>query len=925
MFKIIVAPEKNCLEIIGDSESRLRGENFTIAISCPDRKRFKENRFIFDNCALNVEYFIKAFPDAIWEGEAAIIKENFYKRKKLEINNEENKKEEYKLENCDFIFKTKPFDHQLKAFMVSRDLEEYALLFEQRCGKLLIKETPVLTPKGFKNIEDIEIGDEVCGWKEKSKVTNKFFNPKAKIYEITFSDKTKIQCCEDHLWWVKDWNQCGKKNWEVLNTKQILEKGLFKKDKITKRWEIPVCKPISFEEQELRIKPYTLGALIGDGGLTGDQVLLTTEDDIILENIKKEGYKINKSPSSKITYHILIDKKDIPQELLGYSYEKRIPQEYLFNSAENRIKLLQGLIDTDGFVDKHFYSAKYQNKNKEKFSPSLKYCTTSKKLFEDIKFLVQSLGGVISNVDIRKGKIKEIEHRIRYIFTIQLPLEILKKSCTVERKINRIIENSVKNKRKPKRKIIDIKYVGEKEGYCLEVDGKDASYLINDCIVTHNTKVILDTAAYLYQKDKIDTLVVVAPNGVHRDWINEAIPQHMIENSDCFIWNGKWTKKEQENLEKVLNSNKLKTFSFNIDCFVSEKQQNLLEKILKEQRCLLVIDESHKIKNPSAKRTKFLLSISKMAHYRRILSGTPIANGPQDIFSQFMFLNPQILGLTSFYAFKMRYCVLGGYLGKQIIGSKNLDELQKKIEQYSFRVLKSECFDLPPKIYQKIRFDLTTEQRKIYNEIKEEGLAFLKNNDLKDPLIFNEAITRITKLQQVISGFIFDTDNKKMIKLIDDDKNPKLLELKELLEKIEGKTIIWTKFVFDADILCNFLKNQCVRYDGQVDPNQRQLNKKRFKEDDKIKYIIINSQVGAEGITLPEAENAIFFTNGYSFLNRDQAEARNHDVNSKKAVTYFDMCCNNSIDSKIIRVLKDKKKFSEIMLKDPIAMLEGEE
>lgn len=574
MFKIIIAPEKDHLEIVGDTESRLRGENFTKVISCPDRKRFKDNRFIFYNCSLNIEYFLNIFPDAVWENETQQIKEEYFKRKELEVNTVEDKKESFKLENCDFMFKTKPFDHQLKAFMISRDLEEYGLLFEQRCGK---------------------------------------------------------------------------------------------------------------------------------------------------------------------------------------------------------------------------------------------------------------------------------------------------------------------------------------------------------------SKVVLDTGSYLFQNKKIDTLIIVAPNGVHRDWVNEAIPQHMVSETDCFIWNGKWGKKEQEKFDNTLTSNKLKVFTFNIDCFVGEKQQDLLKKILQKTKCLLTIDESHKIKNPSAKRTKFLLSIAKMAYYRRILSGTPIANGPQDIFSQFVFLNSQILGLTSFFAFKMRYCVMGGYEGKQIIGSKNLEELQKKIDQYSFRVLKSECFDLPEKIYQKIRFDLTGEQRKVYNDVKEEGIAFISNSDLKDPLIFNEAITRITKLQQIISGFIFDTDNKKMIKLVEDDKNPKLQELKELLEKIEGKTIIWTKFIFDANLLCNFLKKECVRYDGQIDPEQRQLNKKKFKEDKNIKYIIINSQVGAEGITLPEAENAIFFTNGYSFLNRDQAEARNHDVNSKKAVTYFDMCCNNSIDSKIIRVLKDKKKFSEIMLKDPIAMLEGEE
>lgn len=575
MFKIVKASEKDHLEIIGDSESRFYGDNFNKLIGFPDRKRFKDNRFIFLNCSLNVKYALETFPEMNWKDCEDVI-EDYFRRVDQEKINSISKKEDFKIEACDFQFKTKPFQHQLKAFMISKDLEEYALLFEQRTGK---------------------------------------------------------------------------------------------------------------------------------------------------------------------------------------------------------------------------------------------------------------------------------------------------------------------------------------------------------------TKCILDNSAYLFQKDKIDSLIVIAPNGVHRDWINEAIPEHLACDYKAFIWSGDWNKKEENKFNEVFKNEekKLKIYSFNIDCFVSEKRQEMLKQILEQRKCLLVVDESHKIKNPSAKRTKFLISVAKLAKYRRILTGTPIANGAYDLYSQFYFLNPKIIGLTSFFAFRNRYCLLGGFENRQIIGYRNLEELQDKIDKYSLRVVKKECFDLPPKIRQKIRFDLTTAQRKMYNDIKEEGLAFIKDRNLEDPLIFEQALTRVIKMQQITSGFIYDTENKKCIKIIEDKDNPKLQELLELLDRIESKAIIWTKFVEDINILSDFLKEKAVRYDGQISNDQKEFNKKEFKTNPNIKYIIINSQVGAEGLTLPEAGCAIYYTNGYSYLNRAQSEDRNHDINTKESVTYFDLCANNTIDNKIRKVLIDKKKFSEVMLNDPRAIFDDKE
>ena len=243
-----------------------------------------------------------------------------------------------------------PYKHQEVALQRYRHASEIPLFFDPGTGKLLVKDTPVLTPKGYVPIKDIQVGDKVCGYDQVSKVTQKFHEMNAEIYRITFSDHTTIDACKDHLWYVKDNRNTRKRRlniWEVKSTQQILNEGLYKKNGASSslRWDIPVCQPVEFDQQDLPIKPYTLGALIGDGSLTGKQTVITTVDNEILSNIRDEGYDI-KRISDTINYHVSIPLSQVPDSIRTTSYYKHIPDIYLFNSIENRIKLLQGLIDT---------------------------------------------------------------------------------------------------------------------------------------------------------------------------------------------------------------------------------------------------------------------------------------------------------------------------------------------------------------------------------------------------------------------------------------------------------------------------------------------------------------------------------------------------------------------------------------------------
>lgn len=436
------------------------------------------------------------------------------------------------------------------------------------------------------------------------------------------------------------------------------------------------------------------------------------------------------------------------------------------------------------------------------------------------------------------------------------------------------------------------------------------------------TKVIIDNANYLFNKGKINCLIVIAPNGVHRNWIEEEIPIHINCKYSASFWKSKMNKKEKEKWNEIKIEggefyNTIKIFTFNVECFISKKARDEIVNLLRQFNCLLCIDESQRIKNHSAKRTKYIIEISKFVKYKRICTGTPITKGVQDIYTQFKFLNPNIIGISNYYAFRARYCIMGGYEMKQIVGYKYIEELQNKIQSYSMRVLKKECLDLPDKIYQRVPFDITKTQRDLYEEVKKEGIATITE---KKELLFNHVITRIIKMQQIISGYIFDTDRKEFIDIVEFKKNPKILKLKELLDKISGKVIVWSRFSRDIDLILKLVGNQGVRYDGKISSEQRKINKDCFKKNKDVKYFISNLQVGSTGLTLTEAETAIYYSNSYDLELRLQSEDRCHRIGTKNNINYIDLEANKTIDKKIIKILRNKKRISDMILQDPISL-----
>lgn len=453
------------------------------------------------------------------------------------------------------------------------------------------------------------------------------------------------------------------------------------------------------------------------------------------------------------------------------------------------------------------------------------------------------------------------------------------------------------------------------------------------------TKVTIDVATYLFLNKHIDTLIIIAPNGVHKNWITNELPVHCNIAYTDFCWEGVENKTVKKRLFDVEQSSNLKVYSFNIECFVSKNRVKMLNDLLAKNKCLMVIDESQGIKNPSAVRTKVLLDAGQKAKFKRILSGTPITKGMEDIYSQLYFLNPNILGLHNYFAFKARYCEIVKRENpfakpdskirtfEKIVGYKRIDELQEKMKNFSYRVLKNDCLDLPPKLYQQERFILTDEQLVLINQIKQEGLALIRDRKGHlDTVTVSNVLGKLTKIQQIASGFVIDTQNNKKIELLPIDKNPRILRLKETIERINGKIIIWARFTKDVDNILELLGKQAVRYDGMVDVHQKEEAKVRFQKDDKIKYFVAKP---IKGLTLTEATTAIYYSNDFDLEKRLQSEDRNHRIGSKEVaekygvdnILYIDLIAEDSIiDDRILKSFKTKKSIADMILEDPTSL-----
>jgi len=428
---------------------------------------------------------------------------------------------------------------------------------------------------------------------------------------------------------------------------------------------------------------------------------------------------------------------------------------------------------------------------------------------------------------------------------------------------------------------------------------------------TGKTKFTIDTAAYLFQEDEIDAVFVVAPNAVHRGWLADDelgvhCPEELLGRSNILSFQSekKGTQWHRRAVRDFFEASGPKWMTMSYNGFMTDVGKKTAWDYLRNHRVLMVLDESSNIKNPDAKRTKSMIAAGAYPAYKRILDGTPVGNSAFDTYAQFRFLDPKFWkahGINSSQMFKHFFGIWSETKeGKPFpVGYQNLPLMREWISPVSSRVLKKDVLDLPPKLYKKVRFPMTGEQQKLYDQLEKEFRAVLSTGE---ELTAELSIVRQLRLQQVTCGYLPTEDGNEPVHMIG-KRNPRMDVMCELLETLPHQAIIWARFVLDIDQLMDRLGGRAVRFDGSVSPDDREVAKARFKNGD-YQFFVSNTQVGGAGLTLNTAKSMFYYSNSFKLRDRKQSEDRNHRIGQDVSVLVTDLIAENTIDEHIVDSLR---------------------
>jgi len=447
---------------------------------------------------------------------------------------------------------------------------------------------------------------------------------------------------------------------------------------------------------------------------------------------------------------------------------------------------------------------------------------------------------------------------------------------------------------------------------------------------TAKTRPILENVAKLWQERKVDTLFVLAPTGVHRNWVEDEIPLWLDVPYRAIFWESSktGTQKFQRSAKQVLHAKELAVVTMGYDAIMTQKGHNYIKSLCtKRNGVFYVLDESTAIKTPKAKRTIRVVASGRWAQYRRILTGTPITNSPFDVYKPVQFLDPDFWKRYEF----PDYATFKTYFGiwtkgtvktpsgdireyPSCSGYQHLDELHAMLQEISTRVVKDETLDLPPKLYSKRNFEMTKEQKRVYREIRDAAMTFLSSGDL---VTVPHALVRLLRLHQVTSNYL-PTDGVEPVVDID-KRNPRLECLEAYIKEAAHQTIIWARFNRDVDLIMDLLGKDAVRADGKVNSDGRARAKRAFQAGDVQCFVSKPSVTGvSRGLTLTAAKSVIYYNNSFSLEDRLQSEDRAHRAGLKHPVGYVDIVAPGTVDVRIVRALRDKDNIAATITGDKL-------
>lgn len=328
---------------------------------------------------------------------------------------------------------------------------------------------------------------------------------------------------------------------------------------------------------------------------------------------------------------------------------------------------------------------------------------------------------------------------------------------------------------------------------------------------------------------------------------------------------------------------------------------------------LIVCDESQRIKNPRAAQSRAVQMLGDRAAFRLILSGTPVQNSVIDLYSQYRFLDPGVFG-ANFYAFRNRYCQMGGYGGHEVVGFQHMDELVRKEHSIALRVTKAECLDLPRQTFVRRYVQLEPAARQLYTQIARASCAELENGEHVTASI---ALTKLLRLMQLTGGFV-QADGGDRPRPAGSAKLDALADiLEDYVQEAGQKLVVFARFRPEIAAICRRLEERGIRYghiDGEVPMDQRGAVVEEFQNDPGVKVFVAQIQTAGLGITLHAASAAVFYSLDFNYANYAQALARIHRIGQAQPVTYIHLLAEHTVDEQVLDALERKEDLARTIV-----------
>lgn len=416
----------------------------------------------------------------------------------------------------------------------------------------------------------------------------------------------------------------------------------------------------------------------------------------------------------------------------------------------------------------------------------------------------------------------------------------------------------------------------------------------------------------LYCQHKITRVLVVAPSSVCSVW------PHDLAAFAAFPYEVRVLLGEKKQRLEALHSltdypntaNRLLVAVINYE---ATHREGIFEALDGYAADLIICDESQRIKNPRAAQSRAVQVLGDRAACRLILSGTPVQNSAIDLYSQYRFLDPGVFG-ANFYAFRNRYCQMGGYGGHEVVGYQHMDELTRKEHSIALRVTKAECLDLPGQTFVRRYVQLEPAARRLYAQIARASCAELENGEHVTASI---VLTKLLRLMQLTGGFV-QADGGDRPRSAGSAKLDALVDiLEDYVQEAGQKLVVFARFRPEIAAICQLLEQRGIRYgriDGEVPMDQRGAIVETFQQDPGVKVFVAQIQTAGLGITLHAASAAVFYSLDFNYANYAQALARIHRIGQAQPVTYIHLLAEHTVDDQVLDALERKEDLARTIV-----------